>query len=86
MTNAQVVMAITDHVTQDHHLVSTAARLTAPGGTLWLTHVEDQGIFDRYIDAISKIPEIDTDTARETILDFLPALGAGADSATVDKD
>lgn len=62
------VMAITDRLSGDHRLVSYAARMTPAGGTLWLTHVEDQTTFDRYIDAISKIPSINTDDAREKIL------------------
>lgn len=62
------VMAITDHLTGDHHLVSYAARLTEASGKLYLTHVEDLGTFERYIATIGKIPAIDTDTAREEIL------------------
>lgn len=62
------VMAMTDHLTGDHHLVSMAAFLTRPRGRLFLTHVEDDEVFERYVDAISKIPSIDTDNARETIL------------------
>ena len=61
------VMAITDHFTGDNHLASCAAHITQPGGRLWLTHVEDQATLDRYVATISKIPEIDTDTARETL-------------------
>ena len=34
---------------------------------MWLTHVEDQLTFDRYIEVISKIPTIDTDEARESM-------------------
>jgi hypothetical protein len=65
------VMAITDHLTGDHHLVSYAARLTEPSGKLYLTHVEDLATFERYIATIGKIPAIDTDTAREEILEQL---------------
>ena len=63
----RTVMAITDHLAGDHHLVSYAAYLTDPDGTLFLSHVEDQAVFDRYLQVISKTPEIDTDTAREGI-------------------
>lgn len=42
-------------------------RFTEPGGTLWLTHVEDQVTFDRIMDAIAKIDSIDTDGAREAL-------------------
>ena len=61
-------MAITDHLTGDDRLVNMAAHFTSRGGRLFLTHVEDQALFARYIDAISKIPEIDTDIAREKVM------------------
>ncbi len=67
-TGTKTVMAMTDHLAGDHHLVSWAVRFTQPGGTLVLTHVEDGQTFARYIDVISKIPSIDTDDAREAIL------------------
>jgi len=66
-----VVMAVTDHLTGDHHLVSQAAFFANPAGTLYLTHVEDEATFIRYIETIGKIPEIDTDFAREAILEQL---------------
>ena len=65
------VMAVGDSLTGDDGLVSWAARLTRPGGTLHLTHMEHDAIFDRYMAAISKVPEIDTETARETLLEQL---------------
>lgn len=65
------VMAVTDHLSGDARLVNAAVALTAPGGTLWLTHVEDEATYERYIGAISKIPEIDTDAARELIREQL---------------
>ena len=61
------VMAITNHLTGDSRLVNMAVRFTEPGGTCWLTHVENQPVFDRYMDAVSKIPAIDTDVAREAL-------------------
>lgn len=65
--NTDRVMAITDHLTGDAHLVSHAAHFTQDGGSLFLTHVEDQAIFDYYLAAISKIPSIDTEDATEEI-------------------
>ncbi len=65
------VMAITDHLAGDHHLVSYAARLTSVGGTLLLTHVEDQVVFEQYLGIIGKISSIDTDVAREAIMEQL---------------
>ncbi len=71
LTNTDSVIAITDHLAGEHELVSWAATVTAPGGRLWLAHVEDQHVFERYIDAISKIQEISTDVARERIMERL---------------
>ncbi|MAQ15324.1 MAG: hypothetical protein CMN30_11090 [Sandaracinus sp.] len=65
------VMAINDSLTGDDGLVSWAAKLTRPGGRLHLTHMEHDAIFERYMGAIAKVPEIDTETARETLLEQL---------------
>ena len=65
--NTDRVMAITDHLTSDHRLVNYAVRFTERGGTVFLTHVEDEATFERYMGVISRIAEIDTDIARETI-------------------
>ena len=65
--NTDKVMAITDHLTGDHRLVNYAVRFTEHGGTVFLTHVEDEATFERYMGIISRISEIDTDVARETI-------------------
>ncbi|MCP4868260.1 MAG: hypothetical protein GY898_06030 [Proteobacteria bacterium] len=62
------VMALTDHLAGDSALVDFAVAFAAPGGRLVLAHVEDQHVFERYIEVIGRIPEIDTDVARETIL------------------
>jgi len=61
------VMAITDHLTGDSGLINTALAFTRSGGTCWLTHVESATVFERYMEAVSKIPEIDTETARESL-------------------
>lgn len=61
------VMAMTDHITKENHLINIAARCTRPGGNLWLTHVEDEATLQRYLKIIGKIPELDTDVAREAI-------------------
>lgn len=67
-TSTKNVMAIADHLTGDHHLVSYAARLTTKEGTLLLSHVEDEFTFQRYVNVISKIPSIETEAARDSIL------------------
>lgn len=67
MQRTEVVMAVTDHLEKDHRLVNYAASLVQPGGSLCLAHVECRQTFDRYLDAISKIPTIDTDDARSRL-------------------
>lgn len=65
--NTDSVMAITDHLAGDDRLVNHALRFVADGGTLWLTHIDDDVTFERYMDAISKIRTIDTDSARDAL-------------------
>ena len=65
------IMAMTDHLAGDHELIHWAARFAPEDGKLILTHVEDDRVFARYMDAISKIPDLDTDTARTTIRERL---------------
>lgn len=61
------VMVVTDHIAGDHQLINYGVRMCATGGTVWLCHVEDEATFERYLHCISRIPEIDTDQARELI-------------------
>ena len=61
------VMVVTDHLAGDHHLVSMAVRFVTDDGELILSHIEDQHAFDRYMKAIDKIPDLDSDLARQTI-------------------
>ncbi len=61
------VMAMTDHLAGDSRLVNQALAYTHAGGQCWLTHVESDHDFERYMRVIEKIPSIDTDDARETI-------------------
>ncbi len=63
------VLAVTDHMTNDNLLVSYAAEFTGSVGHLHLAHIEDDIIFSRYMEAISKIPTIDTQSA-ETALRY----------------
>ncbi len=65
--NTSSVMAITDHLNGDADLVRWAARFTGEDGLLTLVHVEDDVVFEHTLEAIDKIPAIDTDTARELI-------------------
>ncbi len=65
--NTNNVMAITNHLTGDSRLVNAALAFTAARGTCCLTHVESVAVYERYMDAITKIPAIETEIARETI-------------------
>lgn len=67
MKDTTDVMAMTDHMTNNHTLVNYAVAFTQTGGSVFLSHIEDDAVFERYIDAISKIPDIETDVAREEI-------------------
>ena len=68
LVNTDVVMAVTDHLTGDDELVNWSVRFTAPGGVLWLTHIENERNFEHFMTVVGKIPSIDTDHARETVL------------------
>ena len=61
------VMALTDHLAGDQHLVHHAVEFAGSGGRLLLAHVEHQAVFDRYMDVIARLPRIPTDLAREDI-------------------
>ncbi len=67
IANTDCVMAITDHLTADARLVDYALLFTAPSGTCWLTHIESQRQFDHFLAAVEKIPEIETDDARQLV-------------------
>ncbi len=67
LTDSDSVLAITDHLCGDDHLVNVGVRLTMASGTLHLAHVESQSHFDRSMSVIAKIPAIDTEDAREAI-------------------
>ncbi len=61
------VMVLTDHLTGSNRLIGYGAHFTADDGLLVLAHLEDDAIFKRYLNVIGKIPEIETDEAREHI-------------------
>ncbi|MCA9606540.1 MAG: hypothetical protein KC619_13135 [Myxococcales bacterium] len=65
------VMVLTDHLTGDDRLVNWGARFIRPKGQLFLAHVEDDQVLERYIDVIGKIPELDTELARTAIRERL---------------
>jgi len=67
LSATRTVMAVVDALSDDDRLVNTAVRMVATDGSLFLTHIEDGVVFDRYLDAIGKIASIDTEQAREEI-------------------
>ena len=52
-------------------MVNMALAFTDKGGRCILTHLIDGLGFDRVLDTIGKIPELDTETARQTIMQQL---------------
>lgn len=68
------VMALTDHLAGDGRLVDWAHRFLDPAdgeSLLLLAHIEDEAVFERYMDAVSKVPSIDTELAREALRERL---------------
>lgn len=65
------VMVVTDLQAVNDRLINYAVAFTKPDGNLYLTHVEDERIFERYMDAISKIDVIDTEIARKRLTEQL---------------
>lgn len=61
------VLVLTDHLTEHPQLVDAALAMLRTPGQLTLAHVEDESVFERYIHHISKIPEIDTEIARQLL-------------------
>lgn len=67
----EAVMVLADHLTGDDALVNWGVRFVRPEGKLFLAHVEDDAVFERYVDVIAKLPSIDTEVAREDIRERL---------------
>ena len=61
------VLVLTDHLTGSDRLINHGVRFTQTHGTLVLAHLEDDAVYERYIDVIGKIPALDTDLARDAI-------------------
>lgn len=71
LENTDNIMAITDHLSNDHRLINYAVRFAEVDGTVTLTHIEDELIFERYLSIIGKISTIDTEDARTQIKEQL---------------
>lgn len=61
------VMVVADHISGDNGLINYGSRMCPDNGTLWLCHVEDDAVFERYMRVIERIPQINSDQARELI-------------------
>ena len=60
-------MVVADHISGDARLINYGARMSPANGTLWLCHVEDDAVFERYMRAIERIPAINSEEARQLI-------------------
>jgi hypothetical protein len=60
-------MVIADTISGDNRLINYGIRFCPDAGTMWLCHVEDDRTFERYLNAISRIPEIESERARTLI-------------------
>ncbi len=65
------IMVVTDLRAVNDHLINHAVAFSQPQGNLYLSHVEDKRIFERYVDAISKIDVLDTELARTRLTEQL---------------
>jgi hypothetical protein len=61
------VMVVADHISGDTRLINYGALMCRAGGSMWLCHVEDDLVFERYMNVIGRIPEIDSDDGRVLI-------------------
>ncbi|MDA1162417.1 MAG: hypothetical protein O3B13_04895 [Planctomycetota bacterium] len=61
------VMVVADHISGDNGLINYGSRMCPDDGTLWLCHVEDDSVFERYMRIIERIPQIDSEQARQLI-------------------
>jgi anion-transporting ArsA/GET3 family ATPase len=65
------IMVVTDLLAVNDRLIDHAVAFSQAEGSLYLSHVEDRRIFERYMDAISKIDVIDTDLAHQRLKEQL---------------
>ena len=65
-----------DHQIDNSNLVNKSLLLDAHVKNVELIHVEESSIFDYYMEAISRIPSINTDSAKESIQDTILSLSA----------
>lgn len=68
MDHLREVVVVTDHLQGDSSIINWGARFVPRGGKLVLAHIEDDAIFERYMDVIGKIPDIPTEDSRRLIM------------------
>ena len=61
------IMVVADHISGDDRLINYGTRMCSDGGAIWLCHIEDDAVFERYMKAIERIPEIESGEARRLI-------------------
>ena len=66
-TEADSVLVLTDHIRGDARLISWAATIAPGNSQLHLAHVEDDLVFQRYLDTIDRIPDLDSDVAHDQL-------------------
>lgn len=71
LDNAGYVVVATEHLYRDHDLVDTAVGFTPDQGKLLLVHIEDDDTFKYYVNAIERIPSINSDKAVESLKEQL---------------
>ncbi len=64
-------MLVTDHLSEDPHLVSWGAHMTPDSGVLFLVHVEDKDRFEHMARAIRRISGLDTESTLKRLQDKL---------------
>ena len=89
LTGTDRVVVITDHIVGDQRLVNWGLRFVSEQGHLHLVNVEDDKTFERYVEVISKLPDIDTEVAaagieRQLIHEAEDFLQAWAESIRAD--
>lgn len=71
LENTNSVTVIADHITGDHRLINYGLYFAEEEGALYITHVENNRAFKRYMEVIGKIPEIPTERSIEKIREQL---------------
>ncbi|MGV6851809.1 MAG: hypothetical protein ACWA5R_06485 [bacterium] len=94
MHDSKTVMAVTSHLNKDFRLVDYAATMTERKGCLFLTHIEDERTFNRYVNTMQKVSEIATDRVAELLkeqllkdpLEYIESCQKGLKDAQADVD